>query len=146
MYLVRRNRNVDFPTFVDRFLAEPWSANNWMSHFEEEDSVRWSPRIDVKESKESYQVLADLPGLKKEEINISLHDNVLTLKGERKVDNEKKEKDSYRSERLHGHFSRSFALPDKVKAEEIKANYKNGVLEITLPKVEEVKPVEIEIR
>ncbi len=147
MWLVRRNNNVmDFPRTFDRFLNDfnNWNSNNLYNI--EEDSVAWSPRVDVKETKNDYIVTADLPGLKKEDIKISVNDNVLTIKGERKVEKTEDEKDYYYHERLYGNFSRSFTLPNEVKAEEIQANYKDGVLDIKLPKTEKVKPREIEIK
>jgi len=145
MYLVKRERN-DFPSLLSRFLNEPFGFDRWLSRPWEEDSVMWAPRVDVKETEDSYQFLADLPGLKKNEIKVSMTDNVLTLSGERKHEKEEKKEGRHFSERSYGQFCRSFQLPEKVKAEEIKANYKNGVLEITLPKADEVKPREIEIR
>lgn len=101
--------------------------------------------MDIKETKDAFEISADLPGLKKEDVNISLKDGILTISGERKYENEKKDQDKYYMERVYGNFSRSFSLPSDVKEKEIKANLKNGVLTISLPKAEKVKPKEIEI-
>ena len=112
MYLVKRNPRVEWtPRTVDRFFNDFWnnSVSNW-----EEDSTVWSPRVDVKESKEAYEVLADLPGLDKKDINISLHDNVLTVKGERKSEAKSEDENSYYNERTYGTFSRSFRLPNQI--------------------------------
>jgi len=145
MYLVRRNNWNNYhglPRLIDRFFED---FGRFPVDFEE-DSVAWAPRIDVKETKDAYEVMADLPGLKKEDIEISLHENVLTLKGERKHEEKKEGENEYFVERNHGSFCRSFQIPSKVKTEEINANYKNGVLHLTLPKAEEAKPREIQIK
>ncbi len=105
----------------------------------------WSPKVDIYETDGSFVLNAELPGLKKEEIKIDLNDNTLTLKGEKKFE-EKVEKESYvRVESSYGSFARSFTLSDNVNTENITANYKDGVLEVTLPKKEEVKPKEIKV-
>jgi HSP20 family protein len=87
----------------------------------------------------------EIPGLKKEDINVSLENNVLMLRGEKKQEREFKEENCHRLERRYGSFVRSFELPVPVQADKIKASYKNGILKIDLPKAEEVKPKEIPI-
>ena len=141
MYLVRRNHSnyLDWPRFVNRHFGNVWNDV-------EEDSVVWKPRMDVKETKDAYELMADLPGLSKKDINISLNDDVLTVKGERKSEEKKEEEGRYYAERNFGSFSRSFKLPNKVDSEKIKAEYKNGVLRLTLPKAEEAKPHEIAVQ
>ncbi len=105
----------------------------------------WHPNVDVYETEGGYVLKAELPGVSKEDIKIDINDNVLTLKGEKKFE-EKTEKDNYlRIERSYGSFTRTFALSDKVDSENIKAAYKDGVLEVTLPKKEEAKPKEIKV-
>ncbi len=145
MYLVKRNPRVelDMPRFFDRFLNEFWSnpSSRW-----EEDSTVWSPQIDVRETKDTYEIMADLPGLNKKDISISLQDNVLTVKGERKFEDKKEDEDRYYYERSHGSFCRSFRLPEKVEDKDIKAEYKDGVLHVWLHKAEEAKPRQIEIK
>ena len=146
MYLVRRNnwnRPNAFPRLVDRFFED---FMNTPTYDADEDSVVWTPRVDVKESKDAYDVMADLPGLDKNDISISLHDNVLTLKGERKSEEKKENETSYYAERTYGSFSRSFQLPTKVDSDKINAEYKNGVLHLSIPKVEEAKPRNIQIK
>src|SRR3989337_75350 len=103
------------------------------------------PAVDIYETNDSFVVSADLPGLNKDEIQIDLKDNTLTLKGEKKFE-EKVSKDNYiRVERAYGSFVRSFTLPQNVDPEKIKAEYKEGVLEITIPKKEEAKPKQIKV-
>ena len=105
----------------------------------------WHPNVDVYETENSYVLKADLPGVNKEDIKIDINNGALTLKGEKKFE-EKTEKDNYmRIERSYGSFTRTFALSDKVDSENIKAGYKDGVLEVTLPKKEEAKPKEIKV-
>lgn len=105
----------------------------------------WSPNVDVSETKDDIVVKAEVPGLGKEDIKITLQDNVLTLKGEKKQEKEEKDTNFYGMERSYGSFTRSFNLPTLVLADKIKASYKDGVLNITLPKAEEVKPKQIPI-
>jgi HSP20 family protein len=105
----------------------------------------WSPALDVWDDKDNLVVKVELPGLKKEEINLSLHDGVLTISGERKREVEKKEGESFRSERYFGKFQRSVTLPTAVDAAKVNAAYKDGVLTVELPKAEEAKPKQIAV-
>jgi HSP20 family protein len=105
----------------------------------------WSPAIDIYDTKDQIIVKADLPGMKKEDIEVTLHDNTLILRGEKKNDQETKEEDYVRTERFYGSFHRAFTLSSPVDAAQVKANYKNGVLEIMLPKKEEAKPKQINV-
>jgi HSP20 family protein len=105
----------------------------------------WSPAVDIYDSKDAVMVRADMPGMKKEEIDISVHGDALTLKGEKKHEEEKKDKGFVRTERFYGSFNRAIRLPAEVDAEKVEANYKNGVLELRLPKKEEAKPKQIKI-
>jgi HSP20 family protein len=106
----------------------------------------WAPALDLYEDKDNLVVRAELPGMKKEDIDISLHDNTLSISGERK--NEKKYEGSQtsREERFFGRFTRSIALPKTVDASKVKASYKDGILTVTLAKAEEAKPKQIEIQ
>ena len=105
----------------------------------------WAPLVDVTETKDEVIVRAEVPGMTKEDISVTLQENVLTLRGEKKQ--EKRELDAafHRLERGYGSFVRSFTLPTLVQADKAKADYKDGVLTITLPKAEEVKPKEISV-
>ena len=105
----------------------------------------WSPLVDILETDGEIKVVAEVPGMKREDIKISVQDNVLTLKGEKKLEKEEKEKNFHRVERAHGAFERSFSLPASVQTDKVKASYKDGVLTIALPKSEETKPKEIAI-
>ncbi len=105
----------------------------------------WSPALDVHDDKDGLTVQVELPGVKKDEIDISLHDGVLTVSGERKTDRERQEGETFRSERYFGKFQRSVTLPTAVDAGNVKASYKDGILTIDLPKAEEAKPKQIAI-
>ena len=104
---------------------------------------RWNPAVDVYQDKDQFIVIAELPGLKKEEIEISLHDDTLTISGERK--REESSGQEFLTERLYGNFQRSLTLPTAVDAEKVKAGYKDGLLQVVLPKAEEAKPKQIEV-
>ena len=104
---------------------------------------RWNPALDVYQDKEKFTVVAEIPGMKKEEIEISLHDGALTISGERKREESKDQ--GYRTERFFGKFQRTVTLSAAVDANKVKATYKDGLLEITLPKAEEAKPRQIEL-
>jgi HSP20 family protein len=105
----------------------------------------WVPVLDVFEDKDSVVVKVELPGLKKEEIDISLHDGALSISGERKLEEKQEDAETYRSERFYGRFHRSVTLPTPVNTEKVKAAYKDGILTVTLPKTEEAKPKQIEV-
>jgi HSP20 family protein len=106
----------------------------------------WRPAIDVEESNGNLLVRAEVPGMKKEDIKVAVKNNVLTISGERKRENETKEKTSHRIERCYGKFSRMIRLPAEVDAEKVKATYKEGVLHVTLPTPEAMKPKQIEVK
>lgn len=105
----------------------------------------WSPLVDVIDKKDSIIVKAELPGVDKKDVKISLSENTLTIRGERKEEKEINKENCCCCERAFGSYSRTIALPTEVDKNKTKASYKNGILEIVLPKAEEVKPKEIEI-
>jgi len=139
------SRRSSFPRFsslqdeVNRLFDFSWPVR------ESSRSSGWSPALDVFDDKDSLVVKVELPGLKKEEINISLHEGVLTVSGERKRESEKKEGESFRSERYFGKFQRSVTLPAAVDSSKVSASYKDGVLSVELPKAEEAKPKQIAV-
>ena len=105
----------------------------------------WAPSVDVAETDNEVVVTAELPGVKQDDVDITVTDDVLTLKGEKKEEKEVKEKNYHRIERSYGSFQRSVSLPAGVQADKAKATYKDGVLHITVPKAEEAKPKQIKI-
>lgn len=98
----------------------------------------FSPRIDIKETKKNFKIVSELPGLDSNDIDVSVHDGLLTISGEKKVEKEETEGDYHHVERSFGCFSRSISVPDTVDVDKVKSVYKNGVLTITLPKTEKV--------
>lgn len=126
--------------------------DRWLSPFSskskpeaEYESAVWSPLADVSEDKDSYKLRFDVAGLSKDDIQINLTDNKLSVSGERKFESEKQDETTHRIERAYGRFYRSFAFPSAVSAEKIQAQYKDGVLTITVPKADEAKPKQIKI-
>jgi HSP20 family protein len=124
---------------VQRFLDGFEPANPWAAERE------WLPAFDIAESAEEIVVRAELPGMEIKDMDISLTDGLLTIKGEKKKEKEDKQEHYHRVERVYGSFSRSFSLPAEVRADAIDAKYRDGVLTVTLPKAEEVKPKRIEV-
>lgn len=106
---------------------------------------RWEPAVDILDNKENIIIKAELPGVDKKDIEIDLKDHILTLKGERSYENEVKEDNYYHRERTFGKFQRSFRLPLDLDPNKIKADYKDGVLRIDIPKPEEEKPKQITV-
>ncbi|HEY7027963.1 MAG TPA: Hsp20/alpha crystallin family protein [Gemmatimonadales bacterium] len=116
-----------------------WPAGNGVA------TSAWLPSVDVFEDKESLKIVAELPGLKPEDVKITLENSTLTLRGEKKQVAEEKTERVHRYERSYGSFERSFSLPNTVDAEKVAASFENGVLTITLPKAEKAKPREIAV-
>jgi HSP20 family protein len=105
----------------------------------------WLPPVDILESKDAYLIRAELPGMKKEDVKLEVNDGTLTVSGERKAETVSNRVEYHRTERVHGRFSRSFYLPQTVQQDGIKATYRDGILEIHVPKAEEAKPRQIAI-
>ena len=124
----------------DRLVTSPLEATRGTQFLS-----GWLPPVDLVEDKDNFVVKAELPGLKKDEIEISLHDGFLTLSGERKAEKKEDTSEVYRTERYMGRFQRTISLPTRVVAEKIKATYTNGVLSVTLPKAEDAKPKQIPV-
>jgi len=105
----------------------------------------WAPALDVQEDKDGFTIRAELPGLKREDIEVSLQDGVLVIAGERKAEAVKEDTEVHRQERYFGRFSRALTLPTAVSGDQVKAAYKDGILTVTLPKAEQAKPKSITI-
>lgn len=105
----------------------------------------WLPAVDVLDDKDKLTIKAELPGFKREDLDVSVHDNSLVISGERKSDEEKKDGEFYRSERFYGKFHRSISLPSTVDTGKIEARYRDGVLTVTLPKSDKAKAKQIEV-
>jgi len=119
---------------------------NFFERDEDSPVAKWSPRVEVTELDDHFEVSAELPGMKREDIKVELNDRILTISGEKQTEHEKKDRSIHLCERIYGSFHRSFRLPSQVKADKINAEFKNGVLKLNLPKVEEAKPKQIAIK
>jgi len=126
---------------IDRFFDDFFSDFGRFSSslFSGERFRSFSPKIDISDSESSVDINAELPGMDEKDVQVSLKEDILTIKGEKKNSNEKKEKDYYRVERSFGSFERSIRIPKEINADKIKASFKNGVLNISLPKSEKAK-------
>ncbi len=104
----------------------------------------WMPVIDIDETDDAFLVKAELPGVEKNDVNVNIENGILTIRGEKKTETEDKKR--HRAECAYGSFVRSFSLPQDIKAEKVEAEYKNGILNLTIPKSEEAKPKQIEVK
>lgn len=108
--------------------------------------AEWSPLVDISEDEKEYLIKAEIPEMMKEDIKLNVHDNVLTITGERKYEKEEKNKKYHRVERAYGTFLRSFTLPEDADGGKVAAEYKDGLLKVRLPKSDKVKPRAIEVK
>ncbi|HEX9142653.1 MAG TPA: Hsp20/alpha crystallin family protein [Candidatus Binatia bacterium] len=140
----RPERDIDqmFEDFLGRRLRPFWPERWWPATGMEITT----PSVDLYEEKDDIVVKVELPGMEKDNIEVNLTDNRLTIKGEKKKEEEVKKENYYRSERSYGSFIRAVELPRDVQADKIKAVFKNGVLEVRLPKTEEAKKKETKIK
>jgi len=150
MYVLTRptNRSAELQnTFgrLNRLMDE--ALGGWV-RTEDDDSLvgAWMPPVDVTENHDMVRVDAELPGIRPEDVNIQLENNVLTIRGEKTQEHRAEGDRSQRYERVYGSFERSFLLPSTVDADKIAATYENGVLRVTLPKVERAKPRAISVQ
>ena len=129
--------------FEDAFndMLRPYGADT-----EGVSNRTWSPAVDIRETADSLRLVMDLPGLTKDDVSITLENQVLTVAGERKLADEQRNDTFHRLERVYGGFTRSFTLAPTVATDRVDASFKDGVLEITLPKAEESKPRRIAIK
>ena len=132
---VRSNLDNLFHNFFDQGMGR-WPEN----------SLSVVPAVNLEETEDSFKLSAELPGIAKEDISISLENNVLCIKGEKKSETEEDNESFHRTERSYGKFQRAFELPGIVDRNKIEANYKDGVLSVSVPKAEEAKPKQIEIK
>jgi len=125
-------------------VFEDAAGRGWKGE-EPSPTTSWSPAVDIYETDNQIMVQAELPGIEKKDIALQLENNVLTLKGERRFEKETKQENYHRIERSYGGFSRAFTIPTIVDEEKIRADYKDGILKIELPKKEQVKSKQIKI-
>ena len=126
----------------ERLFRDAFSSQ----HGETELSTRsWAPPVDIYETEEAIILKAELPGVEPKDVEVRVEDNTLYLKGERKFEKEVKEQNYHRVERSYGSFARSFSLPNSISTDKVKAEFKDGLLTLTMPKREEAKPKTIKI-
>jgi HSP20 family protein len=142
MTLVRRKPLSDTPVFQDdvsRLFDEIWRRGR------NSDLGSWAPAIDLTESETEFKMMVELPGMTKDDVKITLNDNMVTLRGEKKASDESKKENWLQVERTYGAFERSFQLSSLVDKTKVNAKFENGVLTVTLPKSEDSRPREISI-
>jgi HSP20 family protein len=127
---------------IDRLFEMPFSDLAQTSQL----LSGWTPALDMHEDKDKFTIEVELPGMKREDIDISLHDGCISISGERKSEDKHEDTDIYRAERFVGRFQRTVELPASVAVDKVKAQYKDGILSVTLPKTEEAKPKQIEVQ
>ena len=132
----------NLPDEMNRFFWGLERANR----NEPELQANWIPAVDITEDAESVTIQAELPGVDKNDITIKVSDGVLTIQGERRFKEEKKEENYYHFERRYGTFARSFSLPRTVNGDKVEAAMKDGLLHLRIPKIEEAKPKQIQIQ
>jgi len=145
MYLTRRNPSFSLPTFQGLQREMNRLFNEASGGFDESLHDRtWAPPVEIYDTGEDLVIVAELPGLDKNDINISFDNGQLTISGERKAE-EEEGRNYHRNERWYGKFGRSFQMPASYDAEKVNAHLRNGVLSVTLPKKDEAKPRQISI-
>jgi len=126
---------------IDRLFETPFADFHRMGEF----FNGWAPPLDLSEDKDNLVATVEIPGLRKENVDVSVHEGVLSVSGERVRSGGEEPGEAHRRERVYGRFHRSISLPKPVKMEAIKASYRDGILTVTMPKTEEAKPRQIEV-
>ena len=148
MTLTRWNPFRDMEEIFDRFNRSSGRLPAPRSEGSQElmTIADWAPSVDVSETDNEYLIKVELPGIRKEDVKVTIHDGVLTLQGERKLEHKEEHKKYHRVERAYGSFARSFTLPENVDGNSVKATNKDGMLYLHLGKTEETKPKSIEVK
>jgi HSP20 family protein len=138
--LIPKRENFFMTDVYDRFFDNFYP----LSTLKEKDE--WLPAFDISENEKEYIIISELPGMEVKDIDVTLSKGILTVKGEKKQEHEYKGEDYHRIERRYGSFHRSFNIPEKIKTDSVDANYKDGILRLTLPKTEESETKKIEVK
>ncbi len=144
--ITRWNPVREFDDLMNRYNR--MLGSNWASEREGKDLFSrsdWAPAVDIKETAEAFTIDAELPGMSKDDVKVTVHDGVLTIEGERKHEEESTDKKQHRIERFYGSFMRRFTLPENVDENSVKASFKDGLLTLTLLKAEPKEPKAIEV-
>lgn len=133
---------------LETYFNKLQNLNNWPTNNKENGELTmpdWSPKVDIKENKESYLIKAELPGVTKNDVSVTLEQGVLTVRGEKKFEKEYNDEKTHRVECSYGSFVRSFSLPESVDESKVTANFKDGLLNLIIPKAPQAKQKSIEI-
>ena len=144
MNIVRWDPYRELTSFADRFNRS-FGATATRERDEEMSLGAWMPPVDISEDQDKIRLTTELPGVHEDQISIQMEGGVLTIRGERKFEDEKQGRNFHRVERSYGQFVRSFTLPNNVDREKIRATFSDGILEIEIPKSEEARPRQIKI-
>lgn len=143
MFLSTRNSGNEISNRISRLLNDALGNLDWQ--YRDSVSASWVPPVDIFEEKDAIRIMAEVPGVRPQDVKISLEGNVLTVHGQKRQVAEERTERVHRYERTYGEFERTFSLPASVDANNISASYEHGILTITLPKVEQAKPREIQV-
>jgi HSP20 family protein len=143
MNLIQNSPNRWFESAVNRMFSDVLGGPTWDVAAPQ---ALFNPRVDVRDGKDAVVVSAEIPGVEKDKLNVEVNDGVMTLSGTKEAESVSEDQGVYRAERIFGEFKRSFVLPETVDPERIDAQYRNGVLRVTLPKRPEAAPKQIAIR
>jgi HSP20 family protein len=138
-----RNSGNEISNRINRLLNDAFSGLDWQ--YRDSVSASWVPPVDIFEEKDAIRITAEVPGVRPQDVKISLEGNVLTVHGQKQQLGEEHTERVHRYERTYGEFERTFSLPASVDANKISASYEHGVLTITLPKAEQARPREIQV-
>jgi HSP20 family protein len=138
-----RNSGNEISNRISRLMNDAFGGLDWQ--YRDSVSASWVPPVDIFEQKDAIRILAEVPGVRPADVKISLEGNVLTVRGQKEQVAEEQTERVHRYERTYGEFERTFSLPATVDASKITASYEHGILTLTLPKVEQAKPREIQV-
>jgi len=141
------NNMKDFQSLFTDFFDRFWGRNPLLSVSQDlEGGSAWMPAVDIREDDKGFRVDVEVPGIDRKNIQVKVEDSVLTIEGERKSEKKTEAEHSHRIERAYGSFQRSFKLPESVDGSQVKAEYKDGLLHLEVPKREDVKPKRIDVQ
>ena len=143
MFLTTRNSNNEISNRISRLLNDAFGGLDWQ--YRDSVSASWVPPVDIFEEKDAIRIVAEVPGVRPQDVKISLEGNVLTVHGLKQQLAEERTERVHRYERTYGEFERTFSLPSSVDANKISASYEHGLLTIMLPKAEQARPREIQV-
>lgn len=150
MFLTTRNSQrdpaaTDFTNRVNRFLSDAFGLSALDSQYRDSVNASWVPPVDIFEAADAIRIMAEIPGVKPEDVKITHEGNVLTIHGQKQQEAEERTERVHRYERTYGVFERTFSLPATVDANNIKASYDQGVLTVSIPKTAEARPRQIQV-